>query len=65
MRRNLARLFALLILAALPVWAADPPLESLVESGHWKRLRAMAEPRLAANPNDAEAAYLLSRVKLA
>lgn len=34
-----------------------------MEAGHWKRLRATAEARLKANPNDAQAAYWLSNVK--
>ena len=37
--------------------------EQLAEGGHWKRLRAWAEPRVAANPNDAQAAYYLASVK--
>ena len=32
---------------------------------HWKRLKALVEPRVAANPNDAEAQWLLSRVRMA
>ncbi len=38
--------------------------DTLVEAGHWKRARAILEPRVAANPQDAQAAYLLSRVKM-
>jgi len=38
---------------------------ALAEAGHFKRLRVLSEPLLAANPNDAEAAYLMSRVDLA
>ncbi len=48
--------------------AAAPGLgsaEALIEAGHWKRARAILEPRLAANPRDAQAACLLSRAKLA
>jgi tetratricopeptide (TPR) repeat protein len=37
----------------------------LIEAGHWKRARAMVEPRAAASPRDAQAAWLLSRIKLA
>jgi tetratricopeptide (TPR) repeat protein len=36
---------------------------ALVEAGHFKRAQAIVEPRFQANANDAEAAYLLSRVK--
>jgi tetratricopeptide (TPR) repeat protein len=46
--------------AAAPL---DPATSALIEGNHWKRLRAIAEPRVAANPNDAEAAYLLAYVK--
>lgn len=44
---------------------AQSPAADLAEHGHWKRLRALIEPRAAANPNDAEAQWLLSRVRLA
>ena len=37
--------------------------EELIEAGHFKRVRAIAEPRLKANPADAEAAYAMARVK--
>jgi tetratricopeptide (TPR) repeat protein len=48
------------------VAAADSgSAEALIEAGHWKRARAILEPRLAANPRDAQAACLLSRIKLA
>ena len=46
--------------------AADPGnAEALIEAGHWKRARAIVEPRVAANPRDAQAVWLLSRIKLA
>jgi tetratricopeptide (TPR) repeat protein len=37
----------------------------LIEAGHWKRARVIVEPRAAANPRDAQAVWLLSRIKLA
>jgi tetratricopeptide (TPR) repeat protein len=43
--------------------AAEPTADRLVEEGHWKRLRALAEPLVAANPNDSDAAYYLARAK--
>ena len=46
-----------------PALAADPAPEALIEAGHWKRARAALEQRYQANPNDAQAAYLLSEVK--
>ena len=45
---------------------ADPgSAEALIEAGHWKRGRAIVEPRFAANPSDAQAACLLSQIRLA
>jgi tetratricopeptide (TPR) repeat protein len=60
------RLFvvAVLCLLATPVGAQSPAVD-LAEHGHWKRLKALIEPRAAANPNDAEAQWLLSRVRMA
>jgi tetratricopeptide (TPR) repeat protein len=45
--------------------ALDPGAQALIESGHWKRLHYLAETRVKANPNDAEAACLLAYAKLA
>ncbi|HEY3131622.1 MAG TPA: tetratricopeptide repeat protein [Acidobacteriota bacterium] len=39
--------------------------ESLVEDGHWKRARSNIEPRAKNNPKDGQAAYLLSKIKMA
>ena len=63
------RVFALVPLAfvcvlGLPA-AAESPGADLAEHGHWKRLKALVEPRAAANPNDAEAQWLLSLVRMA
>jgi tetratricopeptide (TPR) repeat protein len=61
-------LVSMILVPALPVkgGAADPgSVEALIEASHWKRARAILEPRLAANPRDAQAACLLSRIKLA
>ena len=55
---------AALCVFALPLRASSPGAD-LADHGHWKRLKAMAEPRVAANPNDADAQWLLSRVRLA
>ena len=45
--------------------AADSPEspQGLIEAGHFKRARAIVEPILQKNPNDAEAAYMLSEIK--
>src|SRR5262245_23092128 len=42
---------------------ADTDLRALIDGGHWKQARAALEPRVKANPSDAEAAALLARVK--
>jgi len=44
---------------------ASSPAADLATHGHWKRLKAQIEPRAAANANDAEAQWLLSRVRSA
>jgi len=67
------RVFALVSLTMLcvvgvPASAQSPavsPGAALAEHGHWKRLKALIEPRAAANPNDAEAQWLLSQVRMA
>jgi len=63
------RVLALVPLAVVCVLTASPtaqsPAADLAEHSHWKRLRALIEPRATANPNDAEAQWLLSRVRMA
>src|SRR5436189_528286 len=63
------RVFALVLLTVLCVCAASllaqSPAADLAEHSHWKRLKALVEPRAAANPNDAEAQWLLSRARMA
>ena len=61
MRRAACALLVCLCLA--PARAADPDVRSLLEGGHWKQARALLEPRVNANPSDAEAAAALSRVR--
>jgi tetratricopeptide (TPR) repeat protein len=53
--------FVLLTPAA---WAGDSAPGALIKAGHWKRARTLVEGQYQVNPQDAEAAYLLSRVKL-
>jgi tetratricopeptide (TPR) repeat protein len=43
--------------------ANDPAPDALAEAGHFKRLRAVVEQRLKANPSDAQAHYYLSKVR--
>ena len=57
--------FILLCVSAVVMAAPDPAGRALIQGGHWKRLRALAGPHVAANPNDAEAAFLLAYAKLA
>jgi tetratricopeptide (TPR) repeat protein len=63
------RVFALVSMAVVCLLAASPgaqsPAADLAEHSHWKRLKALIEPRAASNPNDAEAQWLLSRVRMA
>ena len=68
MGKSVCALLALLVAymaatAAPAAIAADAAAEKLMEGGHWKRLRALVEPRLSANPNDADILYYLGRVK--
>ena len=44
-------------------WSSDAAPDKLLDAGHFKLLRAWAEPRVAANPNDAQAAYYLASAK--
>jgi len=61
---NLSRsVIPVVALAALASGSVTP--EALIDQGHFKRARAIVEPRVQQNPNDAEAAYLLSQIKQA
>jgi len=54
------------ILCARPQGGAEADsVEALMEAGHWKRARAIVEPRAAHDARDARAACQLARVKLA
>jgi tetratricopeptide (TPR) repeat protein len=44
--------------------AAEDPLE-LIERGKWRQAKALVEPRLAANANDAEALWMMARIRVA
>jgi tetratricopeptide (TPR) repeat protein len=46
-------------------FALDKAAEDLMNAGHYKRARAIAEQRLQANANDADALYVMARVQLA
>lgn len=45
--------------------APDAATRSLIDGSHWKQARAILEPRVKANQSGAEAAALLSRVRMA
>jgi len=63
--------FILLVLAVPWDLARESPpdrqgadVEALAQSGHWKRARAILEPRVKAHPQDPRACYLLAEVKM-
>jgi tetratricopeptide (TPR) repeat protein len=62
-RRADVSLFIVVVLLAGAAWSVDAAPESLLQARHCKRLRAWAEPRVAANPNDAQALYYLASAK--
>ena len=52
------------ITAAVPLLAhAQTPAEKLILEGHWKRARAIVEPRYRAAPDDPLANFLLSQIR--
>jgi cytochrome c-type biogenesis protein CcmH/NrfG len=53
-----------MLVASVGAASAQSP-EELAEGGHWKRVRAIVEPRVTANPGDAQAQWLLSRARQA
>ena len=53
---------AVSLVIAISAAAAEPDIDALIENGHWKRARDAASALLKARPNDAHAAYQLSRV---
>src|SRR6266496_1105016 len=55
---------AVCLYAALSA-SPDAATRALIDAGHWKQARAVLEPRVKANPSDAEAAALLSSVRMA
>ena len=57
------RQFILVLLCAAWLDAADTP-QTLMDNGHHKRLRAIAEQRYREHPTDPEALWMMSFVKL-
>lgn len=54
-----------LLCSAGPQVAAQSSLTRLADCGRWKELQGLVGERLKANPNDPEAQWLLSRVRVA
>jgi tetratricopeptide (TPR) repeat protein len=63
MGRRRVSFLALGVLAVVFALASDGGLQSLLDGGHWKQLRALSEPRVTANPNDAQFTYFLASAK--
>jgi len=63
MRQRLVSLLVLCLLPSPHALGADGAPESLMDGGHWKRLRAIAEAQVAADSNNAQAAYFLASAK--
>jgi tetratricopeptide (TPR) repeat protein len=59
--RTIALFLLTFIFAGLS--AAEPDPEALMENGHWKRAKILAEAFYRAHPQEARSAYLLSRVR--
>jgi len=57
------RTILLFVLLARLVAAGDPDAQALLDNGHFKRARPLAEAACQAHPNDARANYLLARVR--
>src|SRR5271166_358016 len=56
-------IIAILILGACAAAAGEPDVQALIENGHFKRARDMAEASYRAHPQDAHAAYLMAEVR--
>src|SRR5215212_5877396 len=63
MPRLLAVCLALVVVC--PLAAADSELTALVDNLRWRKALPVAEAAVKANANDSDAAYLLSRIKMA
>ena len=63
-RSTLASIIFLVFSTAVPAqqMSSSVSVENLMKAGHWKRARQLVEARLNANPRDAFALYLSSKV---
>ena len=60
----MTRRLAFFILLAAALWAGgQTPAEKLIAEGHWKRARAIVEPRYREDPGDPLANFLLSQIR--
>ena len=57
------RILGLAAASTLCAMAADPNVESLMGSGHWKRAREAAQTYFHSHPKDARGAYWLARAR--
>lgn len=51
------------VICAFSAHAQQSDAEQLIDAGHWKKARTVVEERLARNPNDALADFLLSQIR--
>jgi len=56
-------IIAIVILGACALFAGEPDAQALIENGHFKRARDLAEASYRAHPQDAHSAYLLAEVR--
>jgi len=61
MTRALLRLIAVAVLCCSAAGADDGSPESLIEAEHWMKARALVQPLVKANPEDARANFLMAR----
>ena len=58
MRTALTTLFV-----AIAAFSAEPTVDSLIENGHWKRARELAQASFKAHPEDPRANYILAKIQ--
>ncbi len=53
----------LLVICSMSISAGEPDAQALIDNGHYKRARALAEAGYRAHPNDARTVYLMALVR--